>query len=63
MAARSLRIFYMFVLRAEKITTFEPKVVKTFACNTKTCKICKLRDAIFSSFYNIVILLILICFF
>ena len=53
-------------LRAEKIITFEPKVVKTTARNMKTHKICKLRTAIFSSFYNIsrpnvVILLTLRC--
>ncbi len=50
---RSLQILHTFVLRAEKITTFEPKVVKTSARNTKTYKICKFRTAIFSSFYNI----------
>ncbi len=50
---RSLQILYTFVLRAGKITTFEPKVVKTSARNTKTYKIGKLRTAIFSSFYNI----------
>ena len=28
---RSLQIWYIFVLRAKKITTFRPKVVKTSA--------------------------------
>ncbi len=50
---RSLQIFYISVLRAEKITNFEPKVVKTSARNTKKYKICKTRTAIFSAFYNI----------
>ena len=30
-AAQSLQVLYIFVSRAEKITTFEPKVVKTSA--------------------------------
>ena len=59
------RLVAIFVLRAEKITTFEPKVAKTSARNANVYKICKLRTAIFSSFYNIsrlnfVILLILL---
>jgi hypothetical protein len=32
---RSSQILYIFVLRVEKITTSEPKVVKTSARNTK----------------------------
>ena len=52
-AVRSLQVLYIIVLRAEKITTFEPKVVKTSARNAKIYKICKSRTAIFSSFYNI----------
>ncbi len=57
-----------FVLRAKvlKETTFGLKVFVFSARNTKIHKICKLRTAIFSAFYNIsrpnlVILLILRC--
>ncbi len=32
---RSSQILYIFVLRVEKITTSEPKVLKTSARNTK----------------------------
>ena len=35
-AVRSLHILYIFVLRVEKLTTFEPKVVKPSARNTKS---------------------------
>ena len=44
MAVRSLQILYAFVLRAEILTTFASKVVIFSARNTKTYKICKLRD-------------------
>ncbi len=59
-----MRSLYVFVLRAEVLTTFGSKVDIFSAHNTKICKICKLRNATFSSFYNIsrpnfVILLIL----
>ncbi len=50
---RNLQILYMFVLRAEVLTTFGSKVVIFSARNTKIYKICKLRTAIFSIFYNI----------
>jgi hypothetical protein len=65
-ALRSLRIFSMFVLRAEIVTIFEPKMVTISARNTNILKICKLRKAIFSVFYNIsqpnlAILLISLC--
>ena len=43
----------MFVLRAEIVTIFEPKMVTISARNTNILKICKLRKAIFSVFYNI----------
>ena len=42
----------MFVLRAEKVTVYEPKL--TFSArNTNIYKICKLHKAIFSVSYNI----------
>jgi hypothetical protein len=44
---------YMFVLRAEIVTIFGSKVVTISARNTNIYKICKLRKAIFSVFYNI----------
>ncbi len=50
---RSLQILYVFVLCAEVLTTFGSKVVIFSARNTKIYKICKLRTAIFSAFYNI----------
>ena len=43
----------MFVLRAEIVTIFEPKMVTISARNTNILKLCKLRKAIFSVFYNI----------
>jgi hypothetical protein len=43
----------MFVLRAEIVTIFELKMVTISARNTNILKICKLRKAIFSVFYNI----------
>jgi hypothetical protein len=43
----------MFVLRAEIVTIFEPKMVTISARNTNILKICKVRKAIFSAFYNI----------
>jgi hypothetical protein len=46
-------IFSMFVLRAEIVTIFEPKMVTISARNTNILKICKLRKAMFSVFYNI----------
>ena len=52
-AVRSLQILCVFVLRAEVLTTFGSKVVVFSARNTKIYKICKLRTAIFSAFYNI----------
>ena len=52
-ALRSSQILYTFVLRAEIATTFGPKMVAISARNTKVYKICKLCNAIFSSFYNI----------
>jgi hypothetical protein len=65
-ALRSLHILYMFVLRAEIVTIFEPKMVTIFARNTKLYKICKLCKALFSKLYNIsqpnfAILLISLC--
>jgi hypothetical protein len=55
----------MFVLRAEIVTIFEPKMVTISARNINILKICKLGKATFSVFYNILqpnfaILLILI---
>ena len=50
---RSLQILYVFVLCADVLTTFGSKVVIFSARNTKIYKICKLRTAIFSAFYNI----------
>ncbi len=37
-AVRSLQVWSIIVLRAEKITTFEPKVVKTSARDAKIYK-------------------------
>jgi hypothetical protein len=48
----ALRILYMFVLRAEIVTIFEPKMVTISACNTNRYKICKLCKAIFSKLYT-----------
>jgi hypothetical protein len=45
--------FSKFVLRAEIVTIFEPKMVTISARNTNILKICKLRKAVFSAFYNI----------
>ena len=64
MASRSLQILYMFVLRKEKVTIFD----LISSRNTNIYKICKLREAIFSKFYNIsppnlAILLILVMLF
>ena len=44
---------YIFVLRLDRPSTFERKVVGFSAHNTNIYKICKLRKAIFSVFYNI----------
>jgi hypothetical protein len=60
-----LHIFSIFVLRAEIVTIFGSKMVTISARNTNLLKICKLRKAVFSVFYNIsqpnfAILLILI---
>ena len=52
-ALRSLHIFSIFVLRAEIVTIFGSKMVTISARNTNMLKICKLRKAIFSVFYNI----------
>jgi hypothetical protein len=52
-ALRSLHIFSIFVLRAEIVTIFGSKMVTIFTRNTNILKICKLRKAIFSVFYNI----------
>ncbi len=41
------------MLRAEIVTTFGSKKVTISTRNTKTWKICVLRKAIFSVFYNI----------
>ena len=65
MALRSLHIFSLFVLRAEIVTIFGSKMVTISTRNINILKICKLRKAIFSVFYNILqpnfaILLILI---
>ena len=43
----------MFVLRAEIVTIFEPKMVTISARNTNIYKIFKLYKAIFSKLYNI----------
>ena len=56
-AVGSLQILYIFVVRAEKIPTFEQKVVKISTRNTKVYKGCKLCTAIFSSFYNSLLIL------
>jgi hypothetical protein len=60
---RSLQTLYMFVLRAEIVTIFEPKMVTISARNTNIYKLCKV---IFSKLYNILqpnfaILLISLC--
>ena len=52
-ALRSLQIFYVFVLRVEIVTIFEPKVVTISARSTIIQKICKLCKTIFSTHYNI----------
>jgi hypothetical protein len=52
-ALRSLHIFSIFVLRAEIVTIFGSNMVTISARNTNILKICKLRKAIFSVFYNI----------
>ena len=44
---------FLIMLRAEIVTTFGSKKVTIFTRNTKTWKICVLRKAIFSVFYNI----------
>jgi hypothetical protein len=44
---------FVFVLRAEIVTIFGSKMVTISARNTNIYKICKLRKAIFSVFYNI----------
>jgi hypothetical protein len=46
-------MLYMFVLRAEIVTIFEPKMVTISARKTNIYKICKLCKAIFSKLYNI----------
>jgi hypothetical protein len=43
----------MFVLRAEIVTIFEPKMVTISARNTNIYNICKLCKAIFSKLYII----------
>jgi hypothetical protein len=40
----------MFVLRAEIVTIFEPKMITISARNTNILKICKFRKAMFSVF-------------
>jgi hypothetical protein len=66
-ALRSLHILYMFVLRADIVTIFEPKMVTISARNTniyKICKRCNLQDYIFQAlqhFANFAILLISLC--
>ena len=47
------KIFHAFELRGKYFTAFEPEVVETSARDTKIYKICQLRTAIFSAFYNI----------
>ena len=46
-------ILYILVLRVIKIRLFEPEVVIFPVCNTNIYKICELRRAILSTFYNI----------
>ncbi len=50
-AFQSLQISVIIVLRAEIVTTFAHGNIS--ARNAKTYKICELRKAIFSVFYNI----------
>jgi hypothetical protein len=62
-ALRTLHILYMFVLRAEIVTIFAPKMVTISARNTKFAKFYK---TIFYEVYNIsqpnfAILLISLC--
>ena len=53
-ALQSLRILYIFVLRGDHFRgNFSSKMVTFSARNTNVYKICKLRRAIFSIFYNI----------
>ena len=52
-AVQSLQILYYVCLRAEIVTIFGSKMVTISARNTNILKICKLRKAIFSVFYNI----------
>ena len=61
-----LHPWWASVLRAEIVTIFEPKMVTISARNANILKMCKLRKAIFSVFYNILqpnfaILLISLC--
>jgi hypothetical protein len=49
---QSLHILYMFVLHAEIITIFEPKMVTISTRNTNIYKICKLCKTIFSKICN-----------
>ncbi len=48
-----VQILYIFVLRAEVCSTFEPIVVAISARNAKIYKTCEICRAIFSPFYNI----------
>ena len=43
--------FVYFLCYAQKKTTFDGKVVETFARNMNIYKICKLRGTEFSAFY------------
>ena len=46
-------MFVTVCITAEIITIFEPKMVTISARNTNILKMCKLRNAIFPVFYNI----------
>ncbi len=50
---QSLQLFCIIELRADIATTFGSKIVTISTRNTKTQKICELRKATLSVFYNI----------
>ena len=50
MALRSLHILYMFALRAEIVTIFEPKMVTIFARNTEFENFARLYFPSFTTF-------------
>ena len=47
----SLQIFYMFILRAEKVEVFAAKIVTFSARNMNIYKTCKLHRAMFYVYF------------